>query len=312
MGKILLTGGSGYIGSAVYKQLLLDRKHSILLASRDKEPIHFSCDVFYYLGLSKSTEWSSALSEINTVVHIAGRAHILKEQEAESIKIFHTVNVEGTLQLAKQAALSGVKRFIFISSIGVNGNVNQSPFTEQDEPNPQEPYALSKWEAEKGLRKISEESDMELVVIRPPLVYGPLAPGNFRRLVGAIKKGILLPFGAIHNKRTLVGLDNLVDLIITCIDHPDATNQTFLAGDNEDVSTTQLLQKIGKALGRPVRLIPVPLILLQGGAKILGRSELAHRLLGNLQIDISKAKGLLQWSPPITLDQGIIKAVKGR
>ena len=229
----------------------------------------------------------------------------MKDEVVDPLAEYRRVNVDGTLNLARQAAAAGVKRFIFISSIGVNGNINTCPFTADDRPNPAESYAQSKWEAEQELWKIQQETGMELVVIRPPLVYGPNAPGNFGSLVRWIEKGIPLPLGAIHNKRSLVGIDNLVDLIIRCIDHPAAANRVLLAGDGDDLSTTELLQAAGRAMGKPVRLIPVPAAMLQLGAGLLGRKAMAQRLLGSLQVDISQTCELLDWKPPYTVEEGL-------
>jgi len=213
--------------------------------------------------------------------------------------------VEATLNLAQQAAIAGVKRFVFISSIGVNGNINVRPFSALDVPHPVEPYAQSKWEAEQGLWRIQQETGMELVVIRPPLVYGPGAPGNFGSLVRWVGKGIPLPLGAIHNRRSLVGIDNLVDLIVRCIDHPAAANQVFLAGDGRDLSTTELLRIVGDAMGRPARLIPLPAGVLKLSAALLGRKAMAQRLLGSLQVDISQTCETLDWQPPFTVEEGL-------
>ncbi len=218
---------------------------------------------------------------------------------------YQRVNVSGTLKLAQQAAHAGVRRFIFISSIGVNGNVSKRPFSADGHPHPAEAYAQSKWQAEQALWGIQKQTGMEVVIIRPPLVYGPDAPGNFGSLVRWVEKGVPLPLGAIHNKRSLVGIDNLVDLIIRCIDHPAAANQIFLAGDGEDLSTTELLRGVGKAMGKPARLIPVPAGLLQFGATLLGKKAMAQRLLGSLQVDISKTCELLDWKPPYTVEEGL-------
>lgn len=238
-------------------------------------------------------------------MHLAGRAHQFADCAADPLAEFRAVNCELTLLVARQAAVAGVKRFIFVSSIGVNGNNNVRPYTASDQPNPAESYALSKWEAEQGLWQIQQETGMELVIVRPPLVYGPNAPGNFGSLVRSIEKGIPLPLGAIHNRRSLVGIDNLVDLIIRCIDHPAAANQVFLAGDGVDLSTTELLRGVGKAMGKPARLIPVPAGMLQLGATLLGKKAMAQRLLGSLQVDISKTCELLDWKPPYTVEEGL-------
>lgn len=255
--------------------------------------------------LNAETDWSDALSAVQVVLHIAARAHVLKDEVADPLAEYRRVNVAGTLSLAYQAATAGVRRFIFISSIGVNGNTNSRPFKADDQPDPAEPYAQSKWEAEQGLWQVQQETGMEVVVIRPPLVYGRGAPGNFGRLVGWVNRGVPLPLGAIHNKRSLVGIDNLVDLIIRCIEHPAAANQVFLVGDGEDLSTTALLRGVGSAMGKPARLIPVPTRLLQFGAILLGKEALAQRLLGSLRVDISKTCELLEWKPPYTVEEGL-------
>jgi len=245
------------------------------------------------------------LSGVDVLIHAAARAHVVNDLEANPLVQYRRVNLEGTLNVARQAAAAGVRRFIFISSIGVNGNINTRPFQADDRPNPAEPYAQSKWEAERGLVHLAAETGLEVVIIRPPLVYGFGAPGNFGSLVHWIEKGVPLPLGAIRNKRSLVGIDNLVDLIIRCIDHPAAANQVFLAGDGEDLSTTELLRGVGEAMGKPARLIPVPAGMLQFGATLLGKKAMAQRLLGSLQVDISKTCELLDWKPPYTVQEGL-------
>jgi nucleoside-diphosphate-sugar epimerase len=248
---------------------------------------------------------ASSLRPSDVVVHLASRAHVVSEEVPEPIAEYRRINTNVTLELAKKAAQAGIKRFVFISSIGVNGNINTRPFTAEDQPNPAEPYALSKWEAEQGLWQIQQETGIEIVIIRPPLVYGLGAPGSFGSLIRWVEKGIPLPLGAIHNNRSLMGVDNLVDLITCCIDHPAAANQVFLASDGEDLSTTELLRAVGKAMGKPVRLIPVPAGLLQFGATLLGKKAMAQRLLGSLQVDISKTCELLDWKPPYTVEEGL-------
>ncbi|AEY02316.1 NAD-dependent epimerase/dehydratase [Oceanimonas sp. GK1] len=231
----------------------------------------------------------------------------MKDEVADPLAEYRKVNVEGTLNLARQAAVAGLKRFIFISSIKVNGEQTLlgKPFTADDAAAPEDAYGMSKWEAEQGLRQLAAETGMEVVIIRPPLVYGPGVKGNFASMIKLVEKGLPLPLGAIHNRRSLVALDNLVDLIITCIDHPGAANQVFLAGDGEDVSTTELLRGVANAAGKPCRLLPVPAGLLQLGATALGKKAVAQRLLGSLQVDISKARNLLGWTPPLSVEQGL-------
>lgn len=225
---------------------------------------------------------------------------------------FRKANVDGTLSLARQAAAAGVQRFIFISSIKVNGEGTELgyPYRADDTPAPQDPYGVSKMEAEQGLRALAAETGMEVVIIRPVLVYGPGVKANFRSMMSWLRKGIPLPLGATGNKRSLVAVDNLVDLIATCIDHPAAANQTFLVSDGEDLSTTQLLQRMGSALGRPARLLPVPASLLQAGAAMLGRRAIAQRLCGSLQVDICKTRERLAWAPPVSVDDALRKTAR--
>lgn len=307
--KILLTGGSGFVGGALLSALA---KHGIdvIPAYREK---HTRFDagsqraVFIFSDLSSAAEWSGILETISVVIHAAARAHIMKDEVADPLAEYRRVNVEGTLNLARQAAAAGVKRFIFISSIKVNGESTAlgKPVRVSDVPAPEDPYGLSKFEAEQGLLQLADETGMEVVIIRPPLVYGPGVKGNFASMIKLVDKGLLLPLGAIHNKRSLVGIDNLVDLIIRCIDHPAVANRVLLAGDGEDLSTTELLRAVGRAMGKPARLIPVPAAMLQLGAGLLGRRAMAQRLLGSLQVDISQTCALLDWRPPYTPEEGL-------
>jgi nucleoside-diphosphate-sugar epimerase len=304
--KVLLTGASGFLGGILVREL--ENRKDINFSVALRSPKSGLRPVSYVVGeLSADTDWSAAVALQQVVVHAAARAHIMNDEVADPLAEYRRVNVEGTLNLARQAAGAGVQRLIFISSIKVNGEATQQgrPFTVNAEPAPEDPYGLSKLEAEQGLMKLAAETGMEVVIIRPPLVYGPGVEGNFASMIKLVEKGIPLPLGAVHNKRSLVGIDNLVDLIIRCIDHPGAANQVFLAGDGEDLSTTELLRGVGKAMGRPARLIPVPAGLLQLGATLLGKRAVAQRLLGSLQVDISKTCERLDWKPPFTVEQGL-------
>ncbi len=305
MSKILLTGVSGFIGSHVVSHL----KGCFKLVSCFRSSPALSRDGFEVVEVTNIdglTVWKMALPQVSVVIHMASVAHISPHNSTLTpIPDFRTVNVDGTLNLARQAAEAGVKRFIFLSSIGVNGVSNSAPFTPYDIPNPIEPYAQSKWEAEQGLMQIAEQTGMQVVIIRPPLVYGPNAPGNFGRLVRWVEKGVPLPLGAVHNKRTLVSVDNLVDLIRVCINHPAAANRVIMAGDDEDVSTTQILRGIAEGMGKPSRLIPVPESLLWAGASLIGKKAMAEKVLGSLQVDISETKALLGWQPPYTFEEGM-------
>lgn len=242
-------------------------------------------------------------------MHLAAIAHG-KNKSTNIGKEFEEVNTLGTLKLAEQSASSGVRRFIYISSIGVNGLSTEDPFKYSDTQNPQEPYAVSKSEAEIGLRKISNDMGMEVVIIRPPLVYGANAPGNFGKFSDLAKKNLPLPLGAINNKRSLVGVDNLVDLITTCIGHPKAANQTFLVSDDNDVSTSDLLKSMIVAAGKKPRLIPVPVSVLRFLAGFLGKSPVIDRMSSNLQVDICHTKDTLGWQPPVSFEEGIRRCFK--
>ena len=306
--RILITGASGFIGQRLFT-LLADQlavsPTGVVRGKAGADSRHFAVG-----DINGNTDWSEAVRDQKVVVHTAARAHLRDDPSADPLTEFRRVNVDGTLNLARQAAESGVKRFIFISSIGVNGNFSRHPFTEGDRPNPAGAYARSKLEAEAGLWAIGREVNMEIVILRPPLVYGPNAPGNFGRLVKMLGWKIPLPLGAVNNKRSLVAIDNLIDLITTCIDHPAAADQVFLAGDGEDLSTSELLRRVGSAMGKPARLLPVPAGLLQFGATILGKKELALQLLESLQVDISKARKLLNWVPPVSVDEGLRRCFK--
>ena len=303
---VLVTGANGFIGSALVARLVTEPMWKTVASVRvQKQPFAEDVRVVSAGEVRADTDWSHALHGVHIVVHAAAVAHVPHVSSGEQLTRLRMANVDGVLALAYQAAAAGVKRFVFISSIGVNGNVNVRPFSALDVPHPVEPYAQSKWEAEQGLWRIQQETGMELVIIRPPLVYGPGAPGNFGSLVRWVGKGIPLPLGAIHNRRSLVGIDNLVDLIARCIDHPAAANQVFLAGDGRDLSTTELLRLVGDAMGRPARLIPVPAGVLKLSAALLGRKAMAQRLLGSLQVDISQTCETLDWQPPFTVEEGL-------
>ena len=304
--NIVLTGATGFLGARVADQI--DRQGGLNLTClvRKAVPAGRGREVVIK-GLDASSDWSAILKNQNVVIHAAARAHIMKEEVTDPLAEYRRVNVDGTLNLARYAVEAGVKRFVFISSIKVNGEqiAPGRPFTCDDTPTPKDPYAISKLEAEQGLQQIALETGMEVVIIRPPLVYGPGVKGNFASMIKLVEKGLPLPFGAIDNRRSLVGLDNLVDLIITCIDHPNAANQVFLVSDGEDLSTSGLLRRVAKAMGKPSRLIPVPAGLLQLGATVLGKKAIGQRLLGSLQVDISSTRERLDWTPPVSVDEGL-------
>lgn len=247
------------------------------------------------------------------VIHAAARAHVMREEALDPLTEYRRVNVQGTSNLARQAAAAGVRRFVFISSIKVNGEATlpDRPFTADDAPAPEDAYGISKAEAETDLRRIAQETGMEVTIIRPPLIYGSGVKGNFSSLMNWVRRGQPLPLGGVtHNRRSLVGLDNLVDLTWVCVEHPKAANQTFLISDGEDLSTTELLMRISKALSRPARLLWVPPTLIAFMASLLGKKVISQRLLGSLQVDIRKTCELLDWKPIVAVDEGLRRAVE--
>lgn len=306
MTKIILTGANGFVGSCLFSQLEQLSVFQVIGLCR-RLPQGVINSGLHAVGNLQQADLTALLVGVDVLIHVAARAHIMRDEVGDPLAEYRRVNVDGTLNLARQASAAGVKRFIFISSIKVNGEatVEGMPFTAGNEASPEDPYGLSKLEAEQGLMQLAPETGMEVVIIRPPLVYGPGVKGNFASMIKLVEKGLPLPLGCIHNQRSLVGIDNLVDLIIRCIDHPAAANQVFLAGDGEDLSTTELLRGVARAMGKPARLIPVPAGMLRLGATMLGKKSMAQRLLGSLQVDISKTRELLDWKPPYTVEEGL-------
>src|SRR5690606_11922059 len=307
-----MTGGTGFVGSAVLARFLAEECMVTAVVRNSSAVLNGRVDKAVVPNLTAQVNWEQVVAGQDVIIHSAARVHVMNDQSADPLAEFRTVNVDGTLNLARQAAAAGVKRFIFISSIKVNGEgtLLGSPYTAFDTPAPQDPYGISKMEAETGLCQIAEDTGMEVVIIRPVLVYGPGVKANFRSMMSWLNKGLPLPLGAVHNKRSLVSLDNLVDLIVTCIDHPAAANQTFLVSDGEDLSTAELLRRMGKALGKPARLLPIPASLLKMGAILLGKKEVAQRLLGSLQVDIYHTCDTLGWKPKVTVDEALAKTAR--
>lgn len=307
---ILLTGSTGFVGSALLSELKKFPDFRVISAVRSAvSPA--SDDVVVVGNIDGTTDYSSALNGVDVVVHSAARAHIMRYEVADPLAEYRTVNVEGTLNLAKQAVAAGVKRFVYISSIKVNGEstTGLQAFTESDSAKPEDPYGVSKHEAEEGLRLLAEETGLEVVIIRPPLVYGPGVKANFLSLLKLSATALPLPFGSLKNKRSMVYVGNLVSFIILCIQHPAAANQTFLVSDGEDVSLRNLVTYIRLCLGRSPRLLPVPVGLFKLAGALTGKRGMVDRLVGDLQVDSSKARTLLEWVPPFTVEQGIAATV---
>lgn len=315
----LITGATGFVGRALTQQVCDTGGHVTALV-RSQTPILpmeanqiVVGDLEKFAGSNKSiTDESfeqlfSAIQNVDVVIHTAARAHVMKEDQDEPAAIYHLMNVALTEKLALAAAQAGVKRFVFISSIKVNGEKTViGPFTEKDSPAPEDDYGRSKWQAEQILKNIGLQTGMEIVILRPPLVYGPGVKGNFASLIRVISK-VPLPFGAIDNRRSLLALDNLVSAILLVSKHPAAANQTFLLADDEVVSTSQLIKLIAQAQGKQTKLIPVPVSWMKLAAALLGRTSAAERLFGSLQIDASKIRKTLGWKPVITMSHQMEK-----
>jgi nucleoside-diphosphate-sugar epimerase len=303
---IFVTGASGFIGVALCEELF-KLNTPVVTANRACD----SAERIVVGDVNGGPNWAAELRRCDTVVHLAARVHVMNDAAQDPLYEYRLINVQGTLSLARQAAAAGVRRFVFVSSIKVNGESTEVGrcFTEDDMPAPQDPYGISKMEAEQGLRQLAVETGLEVVIIRPPLVYGPGAKGNFATLLQVVQRGWPLPLGAVHNRRSLVALHNLVHFIIVCTTHPHASNQTFMVSDGHDISTTELVRGLARAAAVPARLLPVPIWVLKGVGTLMGKSEAVLRLCGNLQVDVSKARRLLGWVPPVSVDEGLRRAL---
>lgn len=298
---ILITGATGFVGTGLVGELS-NRQLAHRPISRNRR------DGFYAIGnIDGTTDWSDALVGITTVVHLAARVHVMKESAADPLSAFRSANVDATLNLARQSAKAGVTRFIFLSSIKVNGETtdNRPAFTADDIADPHDPYGQSKHEAEQALLTFARTSNMQVTIIRPPLIYGPGVKANFAALLKLTRSRLPLPIGSIDNNRSLVFLGNLVDFIICCIGSEKAANQIFLVSDNEDVSTSELVRRLGQEMNVKPRLIPVPRGLIETAARFAGKGAITNRIFGSLQVDIQKSRELLDWSPPYSLSEGL-------
>jgi nucleoside-diphosphate-sugar epimerase len=310
---ILVTGANGFVASALIETLLAQGR---LVKASLRQPIGGrywppTLTLHHGLTLSAKTDWSAALEKVDAVVHCAARVHVTRETAANPLAVYRAVNRDGTLQLARQAEAAGVRRFVFISTIGVHGaETTLKPFCAEDAPRPHSPYSMAKWETEQALMALSSPNGLSVSVVRPPTVYGPGAPGNFALLTKAVRHGWPLPLGAVHNRRAFVAVQNLVSLLIRCIDRPAAGGQIILVSDGEDLSTTDLLRRMAAAQDRPARLLPVPAGWLRAALERLGKYSLAQSLLGSLEVDIGRTRKLLDWSPPLCVEQALAIAVR--
>ena len=310
---ILVTGATGFVGKAVVQAVSgagLNGVVAVRVLPSSGGRTENGADGLQWQAvgdINSQTDWQRALQGVQTVVHCAARAHVMREHAADALAVYREVNVQGTLRLARQAVAAGVKRLVFVSSVKVNGEATQPgmPFLPDGAAAPQDAYGVSKWEAEQGLRQIAADTGLEVVVIRPPLVYGPGVKANFAALMRVVQRGYPLPLALVRNQRSLVGLGNLTDFIVTCATHPKAANQTFLVSDGQDLSTPDLIRQMALAAGVSARLLPVPVWALQGAARLLGKGDAVQRLCGNLQVDISKARERLGWVPPVSVQEGL-------
>ena len=306
MNNILVTGGTGFIGSHLLPVLSKQNLQVTLgVRNNSSNELNIPYKIVKVSEIDENTDWTKALKEVGTVIHLAARAHQLNDQAINPEAEFLRTNCKGTKTLVKAAIASGVKHFIFISSIGAMTTLSEHTLTEESPCHPDSPYGRSKLQAEQGLIELCQNSPMTWTILRPTLVYGAGNPGNMERLMKLIKTGFPLPLGSINNRKSFLYVGNLVDAIITCLDHPNAKNQTFIVSDGEDLSTTNLIRRLGKALGKSPLLLPIPAELLRLTTKLLGKADIGDRLLGSLQVDSNKIRQMLDWTPPYTVDQGL-------
>ncbi len=312
MSTILLTGANGFVGQHLGAYLVKQGHQVIATSRRDEVAFDYTLASIVKIGvINAKTDWKPALAGVEVVIHLAARVHIMRDKATDPFEEFLQVNTQGTKRLAEQAAEVGVKRFIYLSTIKVNGEGTISrPFCENDSTTPEDPYALSKWEAERGLLELAAQTGLEVSIIRPPLVYGSGVGGNFQRLLGLVAKAWPLPLAGVCNQRSLVGVNNLCNIIELCTRHPQAAGQVFLVSDGQDISTPELFRMLAKMMHRPYRLWPLPTWLLAVASQLLGQKRAWQRLAGSLQIDISKAQQLLDWEPPYSLEQGLADTVE--
>ncbi len=304
--RVLVTGATGFVGAPVARALAAAglAVRAAVRRAADGERLA-GLDTVAVGNLSANTDWRAALADMDAAVHLAGRAHMLQEEAADPLAECRRINRDATLSLARQAAAAGVRRLLFVSTVKVNGEGRETPYTVADAPAPADPYAQSKWEAEQGLHEIAAQTGLEVVILRPPLIYGPGVKANFLRLIRAVDRGIPLPLGAVHNRRSLLYVGNFATAILACLTRAEAAGQTYFVRDGEDVSSAELTRRLARALGRPTRLAPVPPALLRAAGTLLGKKAAVERLLGSLTVDDDPIRHELGWAPPFTLDEGL-------
>nr|WP_036836898.1 SDR family oxidoreductase [Polaromonas sp. CF318] len=309
----MVTGANGFIGQALCAALSAQGCSVRGVVRKKNADSQVAATDHWVMGeVDEHTDWAPALSGMDCIVHLAARVHQMRDTAASPLVEFRRVNVALTLNLARQAAKAGVRRFVFVSSVKVNGEttVVGQPFTADDSPKPIDAYGISKFEAEQALTLLAAETGLEVVIVRPVLVYGPGVKANFHEMMRWVLKGVPLPLGALDNQRSLVAIDNVVDLLSVCLHHPRAANQVFLVSDGEDLTVSDLLRRTAAALGRPARLVPVPMFLLRMGGRLLGKEPVVQRLCDTLQVDIGKTRRLLGWNPPLSVDAALRKTAQ--
>jgi nucleoside-diphosphate-sugar epimerase len=310
--RVLVTGGTGFVGAALLTRLSREPGVQPVALVRSPAALPPGVEVLPPTDLTAVADWTAVLRGVTVVVHAAARVHLLHDRAADPLAEYRRVNVDATTALARAAVANGVRRFVFLSTAKVHGEHSAPgrPFRVSDAPVPRDPYAISKLEAEEALRAIASDSGLEVVVVRPPLVYGPGVKANFAAMVRSVQRGWPLPLGSIRNTRSLCGVDNLVDLLRVCLDHPAAAQRTFLVSDGEDVSTPELLRRVARALGVRSWLLPVPSGWIRVMAGCTGQRAAVERLLGSLQLDIAPTCSTLSWHPPVSLDEGLLRTVR--
>ncbi|WP_027555992.1 SDR family oxidoreductase [Bradyrhizobium sp. Cp5.3] len=310
--RVLVVGASGFVGGQLVRRLSADGIPLCAAVHRNRADLPAGIDVAENVDLEGSFDWTSAIAGCDTVAHLGARVHVMRESSANALDAYRRVNVDGTLSLARQAAAAGVRRFVFLSSVKVCGEYTapNTPFVETATPRPQDPYGVSKLEAERGLLELGRASGMQIVVLRPPLIYGPGVRANFLSMMRWLRRGVPLPLGRIENRRSLIGVGNMVDLICTCLQHPAAAGEVFMASDGEDLSTPELLKRLAAALDTKARLLPVPVRLLEGVAALAGQRALAQRLCLSLCVDSQKVRTMLDWRPPFRVDEELRRTAR--